>query len=174
LFFVVRQNRNDWLHASVNNFVAVDAPNFKNSEQESTHRHNRFNQNELEATTEIHNVQQVVESGSGPAGRWFKSTRPDHQFQRLHSDLRSFHHPAVDELVEGPSTVSARGEDALGASLILISHQNICDRVGSCVEKFHEATRRLEVQLLLPTAQSPWQNAYVERRIGSIRRESLD
>src|SRR5208282_3148713 len=35
-----------------------------------------FNTNHLESTR-IHRFQQGLESGSGPGGRWFKSTRPD-------------------------------------------------------------------------------------------------
>jgi transposase InsO family protein len=41
-------------------------------------------------------------------------------------------------------------------------------------EKFSEAARRLGIREVLTAAQSPWQNAYVERLIGSIRRECLD
>jgi putative transposase len=48
------------------------------------------------------------------------------------------------------------------------------DRDGSYGEKFSEAVRWLGVREVLTAAQSPWQNAYVERLIGSIRRECLD
>jgi transposase InsO family protein len=48
------------------------------------------------------------------------------------------------------------------------------DRDGSYGEKFSEAARWLGVREVLTTAQSPWQNPYVERLIGSIRRECLD
>ena len=48
------------------------------------------------------------------------------------------------------------------------------DRDGSYGEKFGEAARWLDIREVLTAAQSPWQNAYVERLIGSIRRECLD
>jgi len=48
------------------------------------------------------------------------------------------------------------------------------DRDGSYGEKFSEATRWLGIREVLTAAQSPWQNPYVERLIGSIRRECLD
>ena|SRR3984885_6664892 len=48
--------------------------------------HKRFDTNHLESTR-IHRFQQSLESGSGPGGRWFKSTRPDHSFQRVRRRL---------------------------------------------------------------------------------------
>jgi putative transposase len=48
------------------------------------------------------------------------------------------------------------------------------DRDGSYGEKFSEAARWLGTQEVLTAPQSPWQNPYVERLIGSIRRECLD
>jgi putative transposase len=48
------------------------------------------------------------------------------------------------------------------------------DRDGSYGEKFHEATRWLGIREVLTAPRSPWQNPYVERLIGSIRRECLD
>jgi transposase InsO family protein len=48
------------------------------------------------------------------------------------------------------------------------------DRDRSYGEKFSEAARWLDMEEVLTAAQSPWQNAYVERLIGSIRRECLD
>jgi putative transposase len=48
------------------------------------------------------------------------------------------------------------------------------DRDGSYGEKFSEAAEWLGMQEVLTAPQSPWQNAYVERLIGSIRRECLD
>jgi putative transposase len=48
------------------------------------------------------------------------------------------------------------------------------DRDGSYGGKFSEAAEWLGVQEVLTAPQSPWQNAYVERLIGSIRRECLD
>jgi|SRR5271169_972956 len=48
------------------------------------------------------------------------------------------------------------------------------DRDGSYGEKFREAANCLGIREILTAPQSPWQNAYVERLIGSIRRECLD
>ena len=48
------------------------------------------------------------------------------------------------------------------------------DRDGSYGGKFREAARWLGIREVLTAPQSPWQNAYVERLIGSIRRECLD
>jgi len=48
------------------------------------------------------------------------------------------------------------------------------DRDGSYGEKFSKASRWLGIREVLNAAQSPWQNPYVERLIGSIRRECLD
>jgi transposase InsO family protein len=47
-------------------------------------------------------------------------------------------------------------------------------RDGSYGEHFSEAARWLGIREVLTAAQSPWQNACVERLIGSIRRECLD
>jgi transposase InsO family protein len=48
------------------------------------------------------------------------------------------------------------------------------DRDRSYGEKFSEAARCLGIREVLTAAQSPWQNAYIERLIGSIRSECLD
>jgi putative transposase len=48
------------------------------------------------------------------------------------------------------------------------------DRDGSYGEKFREAAGCLGIREVLTAPQSPWQNPYVERLIGSIRRECLD
>jgi putative transposase len=48
------------------------------------------------------------------------------------------------------------------------------DRDGVYGEKFHEATEWLGIHEVLTAPKSPWQNPYVERLIGSIRRECLD
>jgi len=53
-------------------------------------------------------------------------------------------------------------------------HYLLRDRDGSYGEKFHEAASWLGIREVLTAPQSPWQNAYVERLIGSIRRECLD
>jgi putative transposase len=47
-----------------------------------------------------------------------------------------------------------------------------CD--GSYGETFSDAAEWLGIQEILTAPRSPWQNAYVERLIGSIRRECLD
>jgi putative transposase len=41
-------------------------------------------------------------------------------------------------------------------------------------EKLHEVTKWLGIRNVLTAPKSPWQNPYVERLIGSIRRECLD
>src|SRR5271168_295462 len=48
------------------------------------------------------------------------------------------------------------------------------DRDGSYGEEFGQAAKWLGIREVLTAAQSPWQNAYIERLIGSIRRECLD
>jgi putative transposase len=48
------------------------------------------------------------------------------------------------------------------------------DRDGNYGEKFGEAANWLGIREVLTAPQSPWQNAYVERLIGSIRRECLN
>ena len=53
-------------------------------------------------------------------------------------------------------------------------HYLLRDRDGSYGEKFRETASWLGIREVLTTPQSPWQNAYVERLIGSIRRECLD
>jgi putative transposase len=47
-------------------------------------------------------------------------------------------------------------------------------RDGVYGEKFQEAASWLGIREVLTTPQSPWQNPYAERLIGSIRREFLD
>jgi transposase InsO family protein len=53
-------------------------------------------------------------------------------------------------------------------------HYLLRDRDGSYGEKFQETASWLGIREVLTAPQSPWQNAYVERLIGSIRRECLD
>ena len=48
------------------------------------------------------------------------------------------------------------------------------DRDGIYGEKSHETTEWLGIREVLTAPKSPWQNPYVERLIGSIRRECLD
>jgi transposase InsO family protein len=48
------------------------------------------------------------------------------------------------------------------------------DRDGIYGTVFGDAARLLDIREILTAAQSPWQNPYVERLIGSIRRKCLD
>ncbi len=48
------------------------------------------------------------------------------------------------------------------------------DRDGAYGQKFSETAKWMGIHEVLAAPQSPWQNAYVERFIGSIRRECLD
>ena len=48
------------------------------------------------------------------------------------------------------------------------------DRDGGYGAVFRQAAGWLSIREVLTAPQSPWQNAYVERLIGSIRRECLD
>ena len=48
------------------------------------------------------------------------------------------------------------------------------ERDGSYGERFREAAQWVGIREVLTAPQSLWQNAYVERLIGSIRRECLD
>jgi putative transposase len=41
-------------------------------------------------------------------------------------------------------------------------------------EEFRRRVVGMKIEELITTARSPWQNAFVERLIGSIRRECLD
>ena len=50
----------------------------------------------------------------------------------------------------------------------------IRDRDGCYGEVFRQSIRGLNIQEVLTAPHSPWQNGYVERLIGSIRRECLD
>src|SRR5205823_11245672 len=43
----------------------------------------------------------LVQAGSGPGGRWFKSIRPDQSFQALTRDFWFFVYSAVDDFVDG-------------------------------------------------------------------------
>jgi putative transposase len=56
------------------------------------------------------------------------------------------------------------------------SSNDICFAIaiGATGEKFHEARQWLGIREVLTAPQSPWRNAYVERLIGTIRRECLD
>jgi transposase InsO family protein len=48
------------------------------------------------------------------------------------------------------------------------------DRDACYGKEFHEATGWLGIREVLTAPRSPWQNPYVERLIGTIRRECLD
>jgi hypothetical protein len=48
------------------------------------------------------------------------------------------------------------------------------DRDGSYGEPFPQAAKAMQIREVLTAPRSPWQNAYVERLIGSIRRDCLD
>ena len=48
------------------------------------------------------------------------------------------------------------------------------DRDAIFGDKFREQVRDMGIHEVLSTPRSPWQRAYVERVIGSIRRECLD
>jgi transposase InsO family protein len=48
------------------------------------------------------------------------------------------------------------------------------DRDGTFGEKFRGTAQGMGIREVLTAPQSPWQNPYVERLIGSIRRECLD
>src|SRR5712692_5396061 len=58
-----------------------------------------FNSKYLE-TTNLNTSQQGLESGSGPGGRRFKSSRPDHSFHLLSSAAWFFVYSGVDNLVD--------------------------------------------------------------------------
>jgi transposase InsO family protein len=48
------------------------------------------------------------------------------------------------------------------------------DRDGKFGDKFNHRVESMGIEQVLIAARSPWQNPYVERLIGSIRRECLD
>ena len=48
------------------------------------------------------------------------------------------------------------------------------DRDASYGERFQKRARAMGITEVVTAPRSPWQNAYVERVIGSIRRECLD
>jgi len=84
----------------VDDFVAARAPSFSKIQQTSTTSRKRFNSNYFK-TAKFNNFQYIVESGSGPGGRRFKSSRPDHSFQRVISDSWFFVYSGVDDFVDG-------------------------------------------------------------------------
>jgi transposase InsO family protein len=48
------------------------------------------------------------------------------------------------------------------------------DRDGAYGDEFRRVVRAIDIREILTAPQSPWQNPYAERVIGSIRRECLD
>ncbi len=48
------------------------------------------------------------------------------------------------------------------------------DRDGICSPYFADRIRGMDIEEVLIAPRSPWQSPYVERMIGSIRRECLD
>ena len=50
----------------------------------------------------------------------------------------------------------------------------IGDRDGVYREGFRDRVKEMGITEVLTTPQSPWQNAYAERLVGSVRRECLD
>src|SRR5438876_10998688 len=64
---------------------------------------------------------------------------------------------------------TARGVRAGGGARYLIR-----DRDQVYGERFSHQARLLDIQEAVIAPRSPWQNAYAERVIGSIRRECLD
>jgi putative transposase len=55
-----------------------------------------------------------------------------------------------------------------------VPHYLIRDRDGSYSYEFRGRIRSLGMKEVITAARSPWQNAFAERLIGSIRRECLD
>jgi hypothetical protein len=58
----------------------------------------------------------------------------------------------------------------------LIPHLNICCEIEieSMAQEFRDQVAVMDIEEVLSAPRSPWQRAYVERVIGSIRRECLD
>jgi Integrase core domain len=48
------------------------------------------------------------------------------------------------------------------------------DRDASYGQAFHDRVQAMAIKEVVTAARSPWQNTYVERIIGSIRRECLN
>ena len=92
------------LGATVDNFVAARAPDLNKVKRSSIGGPKRFNSNHLESG-EIREFPHALESGSGPGGRWFKSTRPDHSFPSIFNEIAPAAwccvFTAVDEIVGG-------------------------------------------------------------------------
>jgi putative transposase len=69
--------------------------------------------------------------------------------------------------IDRPSWPATQGWMAL--------HRNhACDRDASYGSYFRDRLEAMGIMEVITAPRSPWQNAYVERVIGSIRRECLD
>jgi transposase InsO family protein len=55
-----------------------------------------------------------------------------------------------------------------------ISTYLIRDRDGKYGDYFHRRVRNMGIREIIASRKAPWQNPYVERVIGSVRRECLD
>jgi putative transposase len=53
-------------------------------------------------------------------------------------------------------------------------HYLLRDRDGSYGEPFPQTAQAMQIREILTAPRSPWQNAYLERLIGSIRHDCLD
>ena|SRR5579862_1985242 len=73
----------------VDKIVAVEASKFVKFQQASTSDPQHF-QGKRVRDNNFSTFQRGLESGSGPGGRWFKSTRPDHSFQKRYLGLLVF------------------------------------------------------------------------------------
>jgi len=71
-------------HSSVDVFVAVRASKPHEAQQRSNKAAKPFHLNQI-FSAKFNSVQEVLESGSGPGGRWFKSIRPTILFDNLHA-----------------------------------------------------------------------------------------
>ena len=81
----------------------------------------------------------------------------------------------MNQTVTLTATVSGTAQQLLGAFPWDSAPRYLLhDRDGSYGEKFHETAAWMGIHEVCTAPRSPWQNAYVERLIGSIRRECLD
>jgi putative transposase len=64
--------------------------------------------------------------------------------------------------------------DDLGADVFFALHNLVRDRDGIYGDWFRQKIKGMGIREIIISRQSPWQNPYVERAIGSVRRECLD